>query len=134
MGAGNTFPAFGFHAMRNRKIPNMKLIQTLVVVSLLAVFAASADARNNGNNKKANEQAEKEKAKKEKERAERKKVREAVDAFMTPRDKNKDGSLTKEEFLSGETDKAAGEKKFNEANKNNDRALYKTEIQAMLGL
>lgn len=112
----------------------MKLIQTLVVVSLLAVFATPADARNNGNNNKANDKAEKEKEKKEKERAERKKAREAVDAFLKPRDKNKDGSLTKEEFLSGETDKAAGEKKFNEANKNNDRALYKTEIQAMLGL
>jgi membrane protein involved in colicin uptake len=112
----------------------MKLIQTLVVVSMLAVFAAPAEAKKNGNNKKANEQAEKEKAKKEKERAERRVVREKVDAFMKPLDKNKDGSLTKEEFLSGETDKAAGEKKYNQYNKNNDRALYKSEIQDMLGL
>jgi hypothetical protein len=69
---GNTFPAFRLHAMRNRKTPTIKLIQTLVVVSQPAVFAAPADARNNGNN--------------------------------------------------------------NKARKNNDRALYKTEIQAMLGL
>lgn len=120
--------------MRRKKKPTMKLIQTLVVVSLLAVFAAPADARNNRNNNKANEQARKAKAKKEKERAERKEAHEAIEAFLKPRDKNKDGSLTKEEFLSGETDKAAGEKKFNEANKNKDRALYKTEIQAMLGM
>jgi hypothetical protein len=129
MGFGNNFSAFGLHPVRKHSInPTMKIIQTLVVVSLLAVFAAPADAGNK------NGKAEQEKAKKEKERAERKRVREAVDAFMAPRDKNKDGSLTKEEFLSGETDKAAGEKKFNEANKNNDRALYKTEVQAMLGL
>jgi hypothetical protein len=108
----------------------MKLIKTLVVISFLALTAAPVEAATKNNNKKAQE----EKAKKEKERAERKKAREAVDAFMKPRDKNKDGSLTKDEFLSGETDKAAGEKKFNDANKNNDRALYKSEIQAMLGL
>lgn len=112
----------------------MKLIQTLVVVSLLAVFAAPVEAKGKGNNKKANEQAEKEKAKKEQERAERRNAREKVDAYMKPRDKNKDGSLTLEEFLSGETDKEAGEKKFKEYNKNNDRALYKSEVQAMLGL
>jgi Flp pilus assembly protein TadD len=126
-GMGDVYHAFGIHDMRIRKYPTMKLIQTLVVVSLLAVFAAPVEAKGNG-------KAEQEKAKKEKERAERKRVREAVEAFITPRDKNKDGSLTKEELLSGETDKAAGEKKFNDANKNNDRALYKTEIQAMLGL
>jgi hypothetical protein len=108
----------------------MKPIQTLVIISLLAVFAAPVEAVNN----KGSDKGDEEKAKKEEERAERKRIREAVDAFIAPRDKNKDGSLTKEEFLSGETDKAAGEKKFNDANKNNDRALYKTEIQAMLGL
>ena len=118
--------------MRISKYQTMKLIQTLVVVSLLAVFAAPVQRMQERH--LANDKAEKEKAEKEKERAERKRVREAVEAFITPRDKNKDGSLTKEEFLSGETDKAAGEKKFNDANKNNDRALYKTEIQAMLGL
>jgi hypothetical protein len=113
----------------------MKLIQTLIVLSFLAVFAAPAEAKQKGNNnQKANQQAQKEKAKKEKERAESRNVREAVSAFMKPRDKNRDGSLTKEEFLSGETDKAAGEKKYNQFNKNNDRGLYKSEIQAMLGL
>jgi Flp pilus assembly protein TadD len=113
----------------------MKLIQTLVVVSLFAVFATPAEAKKRGNNsQKAAEQAQKEKARKEKDRAESRKVREKISAFMQPRDKNKDGSLTKEEFLSGETDKAAGEKKFSQFNKNNDRALYKSEIQTLLGL
>jgi hypothetical protein len=114
----------------------MKLIQTfIIVVSLFAVFATPAEAKKNGkNSQKAAEQAKKEKARKEAERAERRDAREKIDAFMKPRDKNRDGSLSIEEFLSGETDKAEGEKKFNKFNKNHDRAPYKTEIKEMLGL
>jgi uncharacterized protein YlxW (UPF0749 family) len=112
----------------------MKFMHTLAVVSLLAVFTVPADANNNGNNKKAMEQAKKQKAQKEKERAERKKVRDELKDYMESRDKNKDGSLSLEEFLGGESDKAKGQSTFTEFNKNKDRALSKKEIQTMLGL
>lgn len=113
---------------------SMKLMHTLAVVSLLAVFTVPAAANNNGNNKQAMEQAKKKKDEKEKERAERKKVRDELKDYMEDRDKNKDGSLSLDEFLSGETDKAKGESTFNEFNKNKDRSLTKKEIQTMLGL
>lgn len=64
----------------------------------------------------------------------KKKDREAIKDFLETKDKNKDGSLTKDEFISDEDDKEAAGKKFDEANKNGDRALSKSEISDMLGL
>jgi hypothetical protein len=112
----------------------MKLIHTLAAVSLIAVFAVPAEANNNGNNRQAEEAARKKKAEKEKAREERKKINEELKEFMEDRDTNKDGSLSREEFLSSESDKGSGESKFNQYNKNKDRALSKSEIKEMLGL
>lgn len=111
----------------------MKTVGLIAFVSLFAVLAVPAEAKNRGANQRAAEQAKKEKARKEKERAEKKQKRDELGAFMKPRDANKDGSLSKEEFLTGESDKAAGEQKFNQFNKNGDRFLSKSEIQSLLG-
>lgn len=116
------------------KKPAMKLLHTLAIASVLAVFALPADAKNNGNNRQAEERAKKEKAEREKERNERKKVNEQVKDYLETRDKNKDNQISKEEFLLGETDKAKGESTFNEYNKNKDRVLNKKEIKELLGI
>lgn len=84
------------------------------------------------------ERAEKKLTAKEKERLEikeaRDKERDAVKGYLEGRDKNKDGSLTREEFIADEEDKAAAGAKFDEANKNKDRSLSKSEIAEMLGV
>ena len=64
----------------------------------------------------------------------RKKDREAIKTFLSTKDKNKDGSLSRDEFLSDEADKEAAGARFDGANKNGDRALSKSEISDMLGL
>lgn len=112
----------------------MKLIHTLALASLLVGSTIPAAANNNDDNKRAAEQAKKAKAEKEKKKEEKKKVRDQIKEFMLERDKNKDGSLSKDEFLSAEDDKAEGESKFDEYNKNKDRSLSKSEVQDMLGL
>jgi hypothetical protein len=61
-------------------------------------------------------------------------VHDKIKEYLESRDTNKDGSVSRDEFLTAETDKAGGERKFNEHNKNKDRSLSKREIQSMLGL
>ncbi len=58
---------------------------------------------------------------------------EAIDEVLEPKDKNKDGSLTRDEFIADESDKEGAGKRFDEANKNRDRVLHKNEIGEMLG-
>lgn len=70
----------------------------------------------------------------DKERDLREKDREAIKDFLEPKDKNKDGTLTRAEYLSDEDDKEAAGKKYDEADKNKDRSLSKTEVSEMLGL
>lgn len=102
----------------------------LVVSSVLA--APSADAR--GWNKKQIQKANREDAKKEKkEREAREKRSKAIDDCLTARDGNKDGSLTRDEFLTGESDKKSAAEKFDKFNKNGDRYLSKSELATMLG-
>jgi hypothetical protein len=61
-------------------------------------------------------------------------INKAIDDFLDTHDKNKDKSVTFEEYVAGETNAADAEKKFKQYNKNNDRYLSKSEIQEMLGL
>lgn len=70
----------------------------------------------------------------EKERDLREKDREAIKDFLEPKDKNKDGTLSRAEYLSDEDDKERAGKKYDEADKNKDRSLSKTEISELLGL
>jgi Ca2+-binding EF-hand superfamily protein len=76
----------------------------------------------------------KKKEEREKKRAESAKKRQAMEDYMTPLDKNKDGSLTFDEFIAGESDKEAGKTKFDRYNKNGDRYLTRAEIEEMLSL
>lgn len=66
--------------------------------------------------------------------AERERKREAVKQFLAEKDKNKDNSVSRDEFLAGESDETAANAKFDEFNKNRDRFLTKSEIETMLGL
>lgn len=78
--------------------------------------------------------AKKKKAERERKREENAKKRQAIEDYMTPLDKNKDGSLTFDEFIVGESDKEAGKTKFERYNKNGDRYLTRAEIEEMLSL
>jgi membrane protein involved in colicin uptake len=109
------------------------LLAMSVVLAITAILVVPAEAKGRNANQRAAEQARKEKAREEKERAQRKKQRDELSAFIKPLDANKDGSLSKDEFLSGQTDKAAGVKKFDQHNKNGDRFLSKSEVQEMIG-
>lgn len=59
--------------------------------------------------------------------------RDAINAYLEPKDTNHDGSISLQEFIADESDKESATKKFEEANKNGDRALTKDEIAVMLG-
>ena len=109
-------------------------MKTLLILAAAAILATSAEGANRNRNKWIQEQARKEEARKKKEKAEREHRRNTIEKFLEPRDANKDGSLTKDEFLTGENDKDAGGKRFDKFNKNGDRFLAKSEIQDMLGL
>ena len=101
----------------------MKKLVLLLAALILAVPAEAADKKKDPK-----------KEAREKERDLREKDREAVKEFLEPKDKNKDGTLTRAEFLSDENDKEAAGKKYDEADKNKDRSLSKSEISEMLGL
>lgn len=105
----------------------MKVIKILALLACSLCLVAPVEAANN------KQDAKKKKEQKEKERKEKAARREALNDFIKPLDKNNDGSLSKEEFLAGESDKEAGAKKFDQYNKNEDRFLSKSEIADMLG-
>jgi hypothetical protein len=101
------------------------LMTALMMVSTVDVHAAD-------------DKGKAQKAKKEEERKKKRDEREArnkaIKDFMEGKDANKDGTLSIDEYLTGETDKEAAMKKFNEHNKNGDRSLTKAEITDLLGL
>ncbi len=68
------------------------------------------------------------------EKAKRDKISSAIDDFLEDHDRNKDGSVTLEEFSGSSTDVSGAADKFSQFNKNRDRYLSKKEIQEMLGL
>ena len=109
-------------------------IYLMSALMLVATAEARGNGGKNGNNKKVQEQAkQKEKEKKDAKDA-RDKKRNAIQKVLAAKDGNNDGSLTLDEYLSDEADKEAATKAFNEANKNGDRYLTKSEISDMLGL
>ncbi len=57
-----------------------------------------------------------------------------MNEVLKAKDKNKDGSLTLDEYLTGESDIEAAKKNFDQFNKNKDRSLSKAEIADSLGL
>ena len=110
----------------------MKPTKILALMAMsFCLIATPAEAR--GNNK-GQAEAKKRKEERAKKRQDREQKREAIDDFLKPLDKNKDGSLTIDEFLAGESDKEEGMKKFQSVNKNGDRTLTRSEIEALLGI
>lgn len=105
-------------------------MKTILAVLTLAVLVIPAEA---GRAPKVTKRDKQEEKKEEKEREERKRHSEAVKKLLEEKDANKDGSLTRDEYLLGEADKEAAGKKFDAANKNGDRQLSRTEIEALLG-
>jgi len=102
---------------------------TLLIAMLSLVV--SVEAKQNKNQAAKNKQAE---LQKKKEKEERDNKREAINKVMDVKDLNHDGSLTKDEYLTGEADKEAASKRFDEFNKNGDRSLTRSEVEASLGL
>lgn len=103
----------------------MKPLLSLLIVTLS--LGVPVEAAQNNNKGKAKE------AEKKKEKEERARKRDAIEAIMGPKDKNRDGSLTKDEYLADESDKEAAGKRFDQYNKNGDRYLTKSEIEDSLG-
>ncbi len=104
---------------------------TVLAACMLPALPAEAKKKKKNKQKSAqNQKAEQEKQERARQREER---REAVKDFLADRDKNGDGSLTREEFLSGAQNKENGNQEFDAYNKNGDRYLTKSEIEALLG-
>lgn len=105
------------------------LFSLFLVIAVLPV-----EAKEDNRNKQAQQaQAKKDKEKKAA-REKKDKINKAVEDFLEDRDKNKDKSLTLEEYASGEKDATSAESNFQQYNKNKDRYLSRTEIMEMLGL
>lgn len=102
----------------------------IAALALSFLVPAASAAGGNGGNDKAKQKEEK----KEQEKEAREKKRKAVDEVLAAKDKNDDGSLTKDEYLTGETDVEAASQTFDKFNKNKDRALSKEEIASSLGM
>jgi hypothetical protein len=109
-------------------------ILALLALSFCLITPVGAQNKNNSGQRAAQQEAQRRKQEREQKRNDRAEKRDAIDEFMRPRDKNNDGSLTLDEFMSAESDKEEGLKKFNKYNKNGDRSLTKSEIADMLGL
>jgi hypothetical protein len=108
------------------------------LMSALILFAA-AEANAKGNNNKHNNAAQLKAAKaaqekREKERKERDEKNKKIKSFLDGCDANHDGSVSRDEFVAGESNKEKALEKFKDANKNGDSSLTKSEIADMLGL
>jgi len=115
----------------------MKAISIFLIIASLVV---SVDARprggggRGGNGGRQTKEEKEEQKKEEAEKKERERKRQAVQDYLRKKDSNKDGSLSRDEFLATESDKDAAGKKFDQYNKNGDRSLSKSEIEELLGL
>lgn len=102
----------------------------ILSLSFLCLIILPAEAAKRRGPSKEQQQEQKEKQA-ERERAD--KARDGVKEVLAAKDKNDDGTLTKEEYLTGEADAVAAAAKFDQFNKNGDRSLSKKEIEASLG-
>lgn len=57
----------------------------------------------------------------------------ALEALLSKKDDNNDQALTREEYLRGEANAEAANKKFDTFNLNKDRILSKSELLKLLG-
>ena len=107
----------------------MKALSLLFIAASLVV---SVDAKPNRAAQIKRDKAEEKREQKEREAREKK--HDAIQKLLDQKDRSHDGSLSLDEFLTGEADKAAATKKFEKFNKNGDRVLSKSEIETLLGL
>ncbi len=115
----------------NRQLLMKKILYFLTCYLLLGSLPVAAQ-RNRGRNQAVQRAIAEKKKKEAAEKAKRDKINGEIDDFLKDHDRNKDGSVTLEEFSgSGGGDAAS---KFAQYNKNRDRYLSKKEIQEMLGL
>lgn len=105
--------------------PTICLIAALVLISPL-----QAKGKKKGGG--LTPEQKQEQAEKAKEKAEDAKTRQAAKAILDVKDKNNDGSLTLDEYLTGETDVAAATAKFTKININGDRYVSKGELEKSL--
>ncbi len=106
-------------------------MKPLSLLIILWSVAAPVEAEQNKDQAAKKKQAELEK---KKEKEEHDKKREAINRVVEAKAKNHEGSLTKDEYLTGEADQAAASQKLDAFNKNGDRSLTSSEPEASLGL
>ena len=106
------------------------MIKTLALSLTFFTLIASVEAKGTPKMSEKDKQEQKEK---EEKKAKNEKMRAAVKELLSQKDKNKDGALSKDEFLNGEADPADAAKRFDQFNKNGSRDLEKTEIESLLG-
>jgi hypothetical protein len=81
----------------------MKKTAVFAFAALCLIIPAEAEKNKGG----GNENAQEERRQKAAERAKKEKDREAVKELLAEKDKNDDGTLTKDEYIAGEADQAA---------------------------
>jgi hypothetical protein len=109
----------------------MKAISLILIVATL-VGSAEAGIRTIRPGQRKRDKAEE--RREQKERAARERKHEAIQKLLDQKDRNHDGSLSRDEYLIGEANTEAAGKKFDTFNKNSDRVLSKSEIEELLGL
>jgi hypothetical protein len=111
---------------------NLKPIAMMLILSALII---PAEAKKNAGraNKNLQKQIQKEKKEEAAKKAERDRKRKAVENLLAKKDTNKDKFLSREEYLAGEANPEAAGKRFDAVNKNRDRTLTKSEMEALLG-
>lgn len=123
-----------------RKSHTMKYLAYLMTALILSTgMELNAKGNNHSCHKnaaqlKAAKAAKEAQEKREKERKERDEKNKKIKSFLDGVDANHDGSVSKDEFVAGESNKEKALEKFKDANKNGDSSLTKTEIADMLGL
>lgn len=108
-----------------------------LMTALILFCGSEAYAKGNnhkGNNAAQNKAAKAAQVKREKERKARDEKNKKINDFLDGVDANHDGSVSRDEFTAGESNKEKALEKFKEANKNGDSSLTKSEIADMLGL
>lgn len=109
-------------------------MRPLTVLIAILSLTASVEAKVNKQNAAKAKQAKQAELQEKKEKKEKENKREAINKVMEAKDKNHDGSLTKDEYLTGEADQDGASKRFDQFNKNGDRSLSRTELEDSLGL
>lgn len=110
-------------------------MKTIIIALSLAALVIPAEAANRrGAAPKVTKRDRQEEKREQKEREARQRQQEEIRKILERKDGNNDGSLTRDEYLTGEADKEAAGKKFDSANKNGDRTLSKSEIEGLLKL